>query len=354
MVDKRRLFRIGAVALAAVVLVAAVWVLGMAGRLGLPAPTGQYAVGRTRMSWVDANRRELLQPDGKREVIAEVWYPAKQGTGSACAYFPELAEVSAKMIDAGQLQSIEATGLVWVRCHGLADAEFADVNAACPVIVLSPGNGTNVEFYAAYGEELASRGFVVFGVNHPYDVSGVRLTDGSVATYRQRKPGDPEALRSRMHERVADVRFLVDRLADVNEQHSRLARRLDLGRIGVMGHSLGGMTAGEACRADDRFVAGLNIDGLHGGNPFFAGKDETPPRQPFAYIGKERTIEAHTRELMAASPRGLLVSVPDARHMDFADVDLFLPAVNPFERSALRVLMCSREQVVRFFEKWLR
>jgi hypothetical protein len=41
MVDKRRLFRIGAVALAAVVLVAAVWVLGMAGRLGLPAPTGQ-------------------------------------------------------------------------------------------------------------------------------------------------------------------------------------------------------------------------------------------------------------------------------------------------------------------------
>jgi len=353
MIKKRRLLRIGAVVLGAVAVLAAVWVVGMARRLRLPEPTGEYAVGRKRISWVDANRRELLR-DGNREVIAEVWYPAKVGTGSACPYFPELTAVSAAMVAAGQLEPIEATGLAWVACHELADAEFADGNAACPVIILSPGNGTNVEFYAAYGEELASRGFVVFGVNHPYDVSGVRLTDGSVATYRERKQGDPEALRSRMHERVADVLFIVDRLADLNERDSRLAHRLDPSKVGVMGHSLGGMTAGEACIADHRFAAGLNVDGLNGGNPFAASKDETPPAQPFAYIGKERTIASHTRELIAADPRAVLVSVPDARHMDFADVDLFLPAANPFERGALRVLLYSREQVALFFEKWLR
>lgn len=341
--------------LVAIVFLAAVWVAATAARLELPAPTGKHSVGRARMSWVDTSRRDLLVPEAHREVIAEVWYPAKPGTGAACPYFPELATISADLVASGQVKSIEVAGLAWVRSHGLADAEFAELGAVCPVIFLSPGNGTNVEFYSAYGEELASRGFVVFGVNHPYDVNGVRLADGSVATFRERPPAnDEEARRARMRQRADDVRFLVNRLVDVNEGDSILAHHLDTSRIGVMGHSLGGMTAGELCTADERFIAGINVDGMHAGNPFSASRDETPPAQPFAFIGKDRTIGPHTAELMAACPRGLLVNVPDARHMDFADVALFEPALNPFNRNALRVLTYAREQAAEFFEKWLR
>ena len=42
-----------------------------------------------------------------------------------------------------------------------------------------------------------------------------------------------------------------------------------------------GMTAAEACTADNRFLACINVDGLHAGNPYAARPDATPPPQPF-------------------------------------------------------------------------
>ena len=241
-------------------------------------------------------------------------------------------------------------GLGNIRIAG----QFAEVDKRCPVILLSPGNSTNVEFYSVYGEELASRGFVVFGVNHPYDVNAVRLADGSVATYRERPPGDPEALAIRMAQRSADVRFLVDRLTALNDGDGPLAQHLDLSKLGIMGHSLGGMTAAEVCATDDRFLACINVDGLHAGNPYAARPDGAPPPQPFKYIGKERTIGSRTAKLIADNPQATLASVPDARHMDFADVSLFEPALNPFDGRAYRVLAQTRHEVAEFFEQWLR
>ncbi|HET7076707.1 MAG TPA: hypothetical protein VFM49_04585, partial [Chloroflexia bacterium] len=48
--------------------------------IALPAPTGPYAVGRATFHWIDATRPEVLAPagatGGKREVIANLWYPA--------------------------------------------------------------------------------------------------------------------------------------------------------------------------------------------------------------------------------------------------------------------------------------
>lgn len=352
--SKRRILRIGAGVLGGFVILLLLWVAATAARLKLPVPTGPYAVGRVRLSWVDDQRREQFQPEFHREVIAEVWYPAKQQSGNPCPYFPELGAISAAMVKSGELTRIEARGLAWISSNATFNADFADVDTGCPVIVFSPGNATNVEFYSVYGEELASRGFVVFGVNHPYDVAGVRLSDGSVATFRERPQGDHQALAARMIERVADVRFLVDCVAALNDGDALLAQHLDLAKIGIMGHSLGGMTASEACTADARFTACINIDGLHSGNPYAARPDGTPPPQPFAYIGKERTIGPRTEELIAENPRGSLVKVADARHMDFADVNLFVPALNPREGAAYRVLTHARQEAAEFFDKWLR
>jgi dienelactone hydrolase len=351
---KKRILKISAAVLAALALLLLIWVAGTASRLKLPVPTGPHSVGRLRLSWVDKQRPERFHPERNREVIAEVWYPAKPQTGSPCPYFPELSAISDETIKSGQITALEATGLGWIRSNGMLNAEFANIETPCPVIVLSPGNSTNVEFYSAYGEELASRGFVVFGVNHPYDVTGVRLSDGSVATYRERPPGDKAALTARMAERSADVRFLVDCLADLNHGDGRLAQHLNLAKIGIMGHSLGGMTAAEACTADARFAACINIDGLHAGNPYAASPDGIPPPQPFKYIGKERTIDSRTAKLITDNPRGSLVRVPNARHMDFADVNLFEPALNPFEGTAYSALTLARREAAEFFEEWLR
>ena len=130
-----------------------------------------------------------------------------------------------------------------------------------PVVLLSPGNATNVEFYSALAEDLASHGFVVIGLDHPYQVAAVAL-DADVAVY----PGDPplaqaaQVTEARIDQRVADLAFVLDRLDAGAIGLGALAGHLDLSRIGVMGHSNGGVAAAQAC-LDSRIDACLNIDG---------------------------------------------------------------------------------------------
>jgi pimeloyl-ACP methyl ester carboxylesterase len=62
--------------------------------------------------------------------------------------------------------------------------------------------------------------------------------------------------------RLGDLRFVVDELARLNaESGSPFAGKLDLSRLAVAGHSLGGMTALPAVLQDARFRAGILIDG---------------------------------------------------------------------------------------------
>src|SRR5689334_25405726 len=44
-----------------------------------PKPTGPYAIGTLTYHWVDTSRPELFStdPNDHREVLAQVWYPAK-------------------------------------------------------------------------------------------------------------------------------------------------------------------------------------------------------------------------------------------------------------------------------------
>jgi len=306
-----------------------------------------------RLSWVDDKRPELFMPQSRREVIAEVWYPAEKNSGQECTYFPELATVSNQLVEIGELTSIEAWGLASVRSHARANADFATLDSCSPVVILSPGNATNVEFYSAIAEDLASRGYVVFGINHPYDVGAVRLRDGSIATYRERVFGDNEALGIRMRERVSDALFLLDQLPRINTGTSVLAARLDLSRVGIMGHSLGGLTAAEACTLDRRPIACINIDGLQAGNPYGARKDAQAPQRPFLYLGKERTIGSRTAELLNRNEHAELVSIRDATHESFQDGGLFKPTPNPWDGAARRILDQSRGAIAGFFDRHL-
>ena len=348
-VTRRRVLGLGVALLCALAII---WLAGTMARLEVACPSGPHAVGRTRLAWIDSQRPERHDHERRREVIAEVWYPAKPRSGSWGRYMPELAAVSPAVVASGGLSRFEAWGLGQVRCREQTNAAFADVSGRCPVVVFSPGNSTNVELYAAYGEELASHGYVVFGVNHPYDVQGVRLHDGLVATYVESGHGEPSAIR--VDERAADIRFLIDRLSELDSGDGLFAGRLDLNHIGVMGHSRGGHTAARAAATDIRIVACINVDGLHAGNPYLVRDDGPVPAQPFLYIGKQRTIGPRTEQFIGDNPQGSLVSVPDAAHLDFSDGPSFEPALNPFDEQSRSVLTTACRAAREFFDKHLR
>jgi dienelactone hydrolase len=342
--------------LAALLLPILAYGVATATNLALPAPTGPHAVGRLRLAWVDQNRPETVTLDegDRREIIAEVWYPAQTRSGESAPYIPELDRIADGLVASGELGAVQAWGLRYVRAHGRSGAAVAATPSTFPVILLSPGGATNAEFYASFAEDLASLGFVIVGLNHPYDVAAVALQSGTVAIYTRPNPPRPDYIETRVAGRVADARFALDRLAELNLGAGPLAGRLDLDRVGIMGHSLGGLAAAQACVADPRLKACLNLDGVQGGGPFSVRLGGSVPAQPFLFVTKEPTLAPAIEQLLADHPTAGRIIIPGAAHSDFSDGPLFEPAVNPFNRPIDRTNAAIRAAIRDFFQSTLR
>lgn len=337
--------------------------LSLSAQLDLPRPTGPYPVGRTSLHWVDKSRPEALTeaPDDHRQIVAVVWYPAQAGTGSPGAYIPDLALLAPSLRGSGEVSPIEVFGMRFVRSNSLQNALVSAAQAAYPVVILSPGNGTNVEFYSALAEDLASHGYVVVGINHPYDVAAVQLTDGSTAQFAAQAwlldPGPRQSfVQERIDVRVQDVRYLLDRLQELNPSQGELfSGKLDLNAIGSMGHSLGGITAAQACQVDERLKACLNLDGLQPGGAFSARPDPPLPLQPFMLITKEEQLPPlFILQFESLASESYLVQVHRASHDSFTDGPLLVPGLLPLKGKADRITADVRAYTLAFFDQALK
>jgi hypothetical protein len=131
-----------------------------------------------------------------------------------------------------------------------------------PVLIFSPGMSTPPEFYGYQLADLASRGYVVFALAHPYATGNIVLSDGSVAAELPEEPDG--ALRDRSISTWSqDQRFVLSRVRELALPGSgdRMAGRLDLDHVGVFGHSRGGAAAAQSCLEDERFAACADLDG---------------------------------------------------------------------------------------------
>ncbi len=329
-------------------------------QLDLPIPSGSYAVGRTIFRWVDSSRSEVLteDPDDFREVIAMVWYPAEPGTGVKAGYFPGISFVSDALLQSGELAPWEVFGLRFVRSESRLDANPVRTEGTFPVIILSPGNGTNIEFYSSLAGEIASHGYIVVGLNHPYDIPAVQLANGEVARYdRDQWLLDAEVhqaySKERIKERSADVVFALGQLDELNANGS-LAGLIDVDSVAVAGHSLGGITASEACKADTRFKACINFDGLQKGGPFSMEETAIPPEQPFLFLTKESQLHSRLLEQFESMTESYWVVVHGASHQSFTDGPLIQPSLFPGPNKADRFMGLIKQYSLAFLDKTLK
>lgn len=170
------------------------------------------------------------------------------------------------------------------------------------------------------------------GIDHPFHVAATIIDGGLVATYdRDMDSGDPAtSIAAKVDERVADVLFVLESLRSGDDSLGRFLEGTDLERIGILGHSNGGLTAFEACRANEALDACLNMDGLAAGGLLGHREGATAPPTPFLILTKETflapTIGEHIEEFAAPAVRAV---IPDAAHDDFTDGPLFQPSFNP-------------------------
>lgn len=331
-------------------------------QLELPPLSGPYTVGRTIFRWVDPSRPEVLtnDPADYRELMAFVWYPAESGTGVDAEYFPGISQLSETLVRSGEVAWWQTLGLRFVRSDSRLDARPVYDQGSLPVILLSPGNGTNIEFYSALAAEIASHGYVVVGLNHPYDVPVVELSGGRIAPYNRQQwemtPADHQAYSAeRIQVRTADMLFVLDQLETINsETDSPLAGVLDLNSVAAAGHSLGGLTASEACKADPRFQACINFDGLQRGGPFSMEESAIPPDQPFLFLTKEAELHPKLIERFEATSESYWVVVHGAAHDHFADGLLLQPSLWPGPNQADQFMELIERYTLAFLDQTLK
>jgi predicted dienelactone hydrolase len=346
----------------------------------LPAPTGKLSVGRVAFFWTDDSRPELQteDEDDHRELRVDVWYPAEPPEGATAApYCPDLRTL-------GKRLGAETILLGSIRGHTLAAPPIVPGTARYPVLILSPGYGTNAIQYTGLVEELVSHGYVVATVDHPFQSRAIAYPDGRIVTVipsSSLPSADPQAreldYQAQIEVLAADLRFVLDQLTRLNagETESQFAGRLDLERVAVVGHSIGGIAGAKTALADTRFKAVVNLDGHHQGLPLLLDDKGHGPRQAFieltdgnapptdkqlaawkmSRVQFEEQLAVNTKrvdELMSGIDGGSFrVTAPGIRHGSFSDMAIWDPDSLEARHRRIQII---RDYSRAFLDKVLR
>ncbi|RJL23053.1 alpha/beta hydrolase family protein [Bailinhaonella thermotolerans] len=316
--------------------VTAAWALP---RPVFPEPSGPYAVGTTVAQWTDPDRAETAtsRTEDKRTVVVQLWYPARRDPAAGRAWYLGRTEREARLVARGEADYLGLPSLILdeaarARTRSAPDAPVAAGGGRFPVVLFSPGLGGVRTQSTAWAEELASRGYVVAALDHPYDSAVVTLADGRTIRTRVAATGDRAEDDRRAAGwtavRAADLSFVLTRLGrlDRGEIPGPLTGRLDIRRAAATGHSLGGAAALRAARQDPRFAAVINVDGFprdpapgpfH--QPVLALTHDVRPGETPDYI------PGLTRVLRLSTATGYRLTVPGSAHLTFTDAPLFLP-----------------------------
>lgn len=282
----------------------------------LPAPRGPNPVGRSMHVWRDDRRPDALEgsPGTRTELIVWTWYPAAVAAAPPSEYLPAEWRRAVATQQGWLLSTFLIKDPSSVHPHSTTAPPLAAAELAYPVVVLRAGLGALTIAYTALAEELASHGYVVVGFDVPYRTGVVVLPEGRVAV---RPPHlNPETLPTSqqpalldrlLHAWVRDMTFAVDRLGASSPGSAEpFSSRLDLTRLAVVGHSLGGAAAAQFCHDDSRCRVGVNLDGALRGSVIQEGL-----RQPFMFVTSDHgdTLSERDRDIVA-DIRGVYERLP--------------------------------------------
>lgn len=241
--------------------------------LALREPSGPYPVGARDLHLVDRNRADPWVPERRRELMVTLWYPAANEDGPREPY--ATAEESRLILSGLGTPAVPLDALATVVTHARTAA--APKPGRRPVVVLSPGFSFPRGSLTGLAEDLASRGYLVVGVDHTYEAAAITFPDGRVTTCLVCELVEAETARPEQVTagRAADVSFVLDELG------KRRDVQADLSRVAMAGHSIGGSSAAETMLRDRRVDAGVNMDGT------FFPPVTRPIDRPFLMLGAE-------------------------------------------------------------------
>jgi len=379
-----------------------------------PQPSGPHSVGFAQFSVADPSRAALHAPEPtpERELLVLAWYPAADTAGRARRHYMEPRDLDGghASLNLFQIAPAEQAHLAHLETAAYSDAPVAP--GRFPLIVFCHGIFGFPQQNSVLMEHLASSGYIVVSVAHPFESGTHFLPDGrrllmdpgmwpevahlgaipqnldayfgaDLATRRAGMTHMLHAMRSMCVGRLPqvwadDLVFVADRIAQgaVPAAATAIAAASDIDRLAYLGMSFGGHVAALCCLKDPRARAGANLDGgVFSAEPF--GRELG---LPFLALTGDLSVGAAAvgRTAPAPSPASQTLldfaynrpdgvppawplhrlGVPGTTHVDFADFPLlFDPSHVPVLASSMppgRWYALKVRIVGEFFDHYLR
>lgn len=317
----------------------------------------------------------------------------------------KIAETSAILIDRSRHDIFEQDRSfreVPVHIYYRADGSAK----GCPLVVFSHGAFGYYQSNTSTYMELASNGYVVVALDHPHHAFFTKDTDGNTVIVDKDfmntalSLGDITDAQEEykiytqwMELRVADMSFVLDELKAAvqsstldkswfisgidSDAISSVLGMIDISKIGVMGHSLGGATAVAIGRERSDVSAVIDIDGTMLSE--YTGvidnelevRDEPydVPVLEFVNWNSYSLLPEYRKEgkiypndvLIRNAAEGFSATLRDTRHMDFTDLPLLSPTLANLlgdmgsgDRSTEESMMIVNSLVLKFFNCYLK
>lgn len=323
----------------------------------LPSPEGSCGVSFWETSF-KTNRVDDLAgpPSSNRELLLQVWYPAEGGSSKPYAA-PEVIDALA-----GQFGLPKNFGDSVVT-HTSPMRKIQ--TGSFPLVVFSHGLSWPGILYQSLVEDIASRGYVVVVVTHPHGASITRYPDGRIVDMsrwpdlKDAKQED-ELLARQAANWAADLRDVISLCFTWNASSptNPVAGHLDVSRVVLMGHSLGGTAAAQALE-DSRVTASVIFEGKARRDD---GERQSVAKPLMHLIGGYNRLELEGSQYRM-SGSGILyeVIVNGATHASFSDLifvykhfaDANWLQRHRYEVEPERIIQITRDYIAAFLDRVL-
>ncbi|KAK9716778.1 hypothetical protein K7432_006674 [Basidiobolus ranarum] len=291
-------------------------------KVSLPDATGKFKVGTVNIMLTDHKRIDPYAPGAqKRALMIQIFYPAK--CANSYPVSPYVPELTGQYMN--KLFGLPNSTLQALQTHAHPGAPIAQSNS--PIVVFSPGLGSSRYLHTTLLTDIASRGRLVVSIDHPYDAHVVEFPDGKLITGIFGEDWTDEQITQAANVRSEDVSFVLDQLntLKIRKQIPALRKNLDVRRVAMFGHSLGGATAATAMLNDTRIIAGANLDGSFWGPVVDQGLD-----RPFLIMSQQSRSEDASWTKIWPNLRSwrLHLKLANSGHLTYSDIPVLTDLLN--------------------------
>ncbi len=330
-----------------------------------PQPTGNFYVGTTNFEAIDYTRSDPYGQLDNRKIGYRVWYPSDQQSKTSpvpwLLHGKEMAKEITSMLSSPSFLLNQTKHII---SHSYWQTLVSPSKEFYPVVIISHGWQGFSELHTNWAELLASYGFIVVSIEHTHGSAATFFDDGSIISFSQAtldfsvdELTFEKTSNTLVNTYAADLSFVIEQLEEINKSDWLLANKIDLSKIGVIGHSIGGGSAIATAIVDNRIDCVFGLDPWV--EPIKEEKINIGLHIPSLYLRSEEwsnySNNDNLNKLIDNSSNFLgLYQIVNSKHVDFSMAYLFSPATkylgNNFLIRNVSFIEIQQQLLLSFFE----